>query len=163
MKASIRATVATAGLVVFASRAQADAPLAQYALFDLSNLTIRDAGTRLTWQRSPLAQPITFAAAADACAHLNLERLSDGWRVPSYKELLTLVDESPHLEYEAGGLVQKAIDANAFPRTATDVYYWTSSYYVNDRTYAYSVNFRDGLAFKSQVASDLLYVRCVHD
>ena len=147
--------------VLFASAASADAPPSQYGLFDMSNLVIADMKTGLTWQRYPSPTLFTFADAASTCAALSLDGPSL-WRVPSYKELLTLVDEAPHPEYENLGVVWKAIDAHAFPGTAVDGVYWTSSPSAALAGSAFMVNFRtgEGAAYD---AGFKVYVRCVHD
>jgi hypothetical protein len=105
---------------------------------------------------------MTFDAAASYCQALSLDGYASGWRVPSYKELLTLVDERPHLEYESGGDVPKAIDLNAFPGTPTAAGpYWTSSTQPATGG-AYTVSFVDGTSGLTIKATPL-YVRCVHD
>jgi hypothetical protein len=73
---------------------------------------VRDNRTGLTWQGgmgSP--QPMQFVTASPLCASLG-----SGYRLPTEKELLTLVDPSR---------VQPAIDVGVFPGTAAYLY-WTS-------------------------------------
>jgi hypothetical protein len=160
----LRAVLGLAGAVAIAVIARADAPRDQYAPFNMNVETIQDVRTSLVWQRSRNTVPplITFAGAVAYCKTLALASSATGWRLPSYKELLTIVDESPHLEYENGGLVSKAIDFSAFPGTLTDAPYWTSSLYAKDPTYAYAVNFRDGRPV-SQDLTQTGHVRCVYD
>jgi hypothetical protein len=160
----LRAVAGLAGVAAIAATARADAPSDQYGLFNMTVETIQDLRTSLVWQRLRNTVPplSTFAGAAAYCKALALPSSATGWRVPSYKELLTIVDESPHLEYENGNLVSKAIDRSAFLGTLTDFPYWTSSLYAKDRTYAYVVNFRDGRP-ASQTLAQTAYVRCVYD
>lgn len=162
-RTGLRAGMATVALVAVVSLARADAPPDQYTLFSSANLTIIDNYTKLIWQRTPPPTTATFAGAASYCQGLALDGYVS-WRVPSYKELLTLVDENPHVEYENGMLVPHAIDPNAFPQTAVDTPYWTSSMYPANasRNSAYAVDFQDGQAYQ-QLLTAQLYVRCVHD
>jgi hypothetical protein len=153
-----------AAAVAVAVIARADAPGDQYALFNMNVETIQDVRTHLVWQRfrNTVPQQRSFQGAAAYCSTLALPSYPAGWRVPSYKELLTIVDEAPHLEYENGSLVSKAIDFNAFLGTLTDAPYWTSSLYPKDLQTAYVVNFRDGRPVSWDLTY-MAYVRCVYD
>ena len=82
--------------------------------------------------------------------------------MPSYKELLTLVDETPHTEYVDYALIEVWIDANAFPETAVKLEYWTSSMFPGNSLSAYTVDFGDGYGDRQYTVATL-YVRCVHD
>jgi hypothetical protein len=161
----LRATLAASAVVALATLARADAPGDQYNLFNSNSDVIQDLRTGLYWQRYPLATGASFDAAAAYCAQLSLDTLTTGWRVPSYKELLTLVDESPHVEYEGGELVENWIDSNAFPgELAVPVLmfaYWTSSAYPAQVGYAYTINFNDGRSLQASMTTSQ-YVRCVH-
>jgi len=162
-----RAVVGLTGVGLLASVARADAPGDQYGLFSGNSVTIYDTYTRLTWQRDTQLQTMTFDEAAAHCASLSLGSLPSGWRVPSYKELLTIVDEAPHVDYLDWPYVPKAIDRNAFPdsspdSTPVDAPYWTSSISPPPSPKAYAVNFQDGTATVQQL-NYLAYARCVHD
>lgn len=158
----LRAGLATVALVAFVSLAQADAPSDQYAFFFSGSDSITDNYTALTWQRQAPATTMTFAAAVAYCSGLSLDS-NTTWRVPSYKELLTLVDESPHLEYQGGALVPVAIDGHAFPPpTSVDYLYWTSSLSPVDNASAYLVDFKSGIATTGPMQGTSAYVRCVH-
>jgi hypothetical protein len=151
-------------LVAMVSLARADAPPDQYELFNSGSSTIADHYTKLVWQRAAPSLQYSFTDAATYCQGLSLNGFVN-WRVPSYKELLTLVDEHPHFEYENGSLVPHAIDPNAFPGSAVGTPYWTSSMYPEDPTQgsAYVIDFRNGQAnYTSTGPSTLLFVRCVH-
>jgi hypothetical protein len=157
----LRVFVAGGWVLLAGSLARADAPPGQYGPFDLKDQSILDQKTGLQWQRYATAQP-TFQAAVAACAALSLDGFGAGqWRLPSYKELLTLVDESPHTEYPTGTPVQIAIDGNAFPNTAVDNPYWSSSPSAASPTMVYVVDFHDGTA-SLQRPTDAGYGRCVH-
>src|SRR5262249_7895537 len=75
----------------------------------------KDNLTKLRWQRFPLLQLSTQSEARLYCASV----LGGGYRVPTYRELLTLVDEEPHGEWnpDAGASTPRFIDPNAFPGT----------------------------------------------
>jgi hypothetical protein len=151
-----------AGVVALSSLARADAPPDQYNLFNLNTVIIEDLNTGLHWQRYPSLTPVPWAGTFGVCDSVSLDTYTTGWRVPSYKELLTLVDEVPHTEYENGALVQKAIDPNAFPGTAVDTPYWSSSVPASQPTNGYAVNFHTGVP-QLQDTLTSFYVRCVHD
>jgi hypothetical protein len=87
---------------------------------------------------------------------------SSGWRLPSYKELMTIVDETPHVEYDtsSGQLVTKWIDGDAFPAALVAPAYWTSSVAPGAAS-AYSVDFHSGEPGLVDVTFPGL-VRCVH-
>lgn len=160
---ALRAAVGLAGVVTLASVARADAPSDQYGLFDMNDVTIHDVWTGLTWERYPPPSTFGFGEAAAYCQGLSLGSFASGWRVPSYKELLTLVDERPHLDYASGAPEQKAIDPSAFSGIACPAGdYWTSSYYGGGTAKGYAVDFGDGTASSEYVMTPL-YVRCVHD
>lgn len=158
----LRVTVAATGVVGLATLARADAPSDQYGLFNISDQVITDRWTTLIWQRYAPAAPVTFDGAAAYCGGLSLYVYTTGWRVPSYKEMLTLVDETPHTEYENGTLVDKMIDGNAFPQTVINSQYWTSSPYPPHAGWAYDVSFHNGFSAGDDMLSTH-YVRCVHD
>src|SRR3990172_811260 len=92
--------------------AYAEAPPGQY---QVSSDVVVDVKTRLAWQRAALS-PSTLAAgsisAASYCEGLHLGAFSEGWRVPTRKELETLVDAASRVR---GG---PTIDEAAFPDTA---------------------------------------------
>ncbi len=149
-------TVITVGVF-----AHADAPPDQYVNFDLADTVIMDAYTKLSWQRTVTTQT-DFPGAVAACNGLSLGTFPTQWRLPSYKELLTLVDESPHYEYE-NGRMQVAIDGNAFPGTPVTNNsgdYWTSS--ASGASNVFVVEFQHGTA-NALPSGSTAYVRCVHD
>jgi hypothetical protein len=130
----------------------ADAPPDQYRPFVRTDTEIQDPHTQLKWQRAVLA-PQNFQQAQVSCPN--------GYRLPTVKELLTLVDEEPHAEYESGKIVTKMIDRNAFPSTPAEAF-WTSSRYAGDTQKAWTVHFGSGFAAPANVG-DSRYVRCVRD
>jgi hypothetical protein len=147
--------VATAGVI-----ARADAPPDQYASFNQADTVITDNFTKLNWQRT-VTTSTDFAGAIAECNGLSLGTFSSGWRLPSYKELLTLVDESPHDEYPTGQAVQVAIDGNAFPETPNGSF-WTSSVVPSSGSIL-DVEFKQGTGNTLLPIGANAYVRCVHN
>jgi hypothetical protein len=147
--------VAAAGAIDLASEAKADAPKTQYGYFGPYDVVIMDQHTGLTWQRG-FGQVADFEGAASYCQGLSLP---GGWRAPSYKELLTLVDENPHMSFFTGTPLAAAIDEHAFPETPTDQHYWTSSVAVGGGRY--TVAFSDGTVQIESPEVPSYYVRCV--
>jgi len=137
--------------VVFAS---ADAPPDQYAPFGPSISTILDAKTNLSWQRF-----VDFDAGQTSIG--NAETICQGVnkRLPTYRELLTLVDEDPHDEWdpEAGAPSPRYIDPNAFPGTPSGPF-WSMS--PSDNGTNKVVDFRSGESSDLSRTS-IAYVRCV--
>jgi Protein of unknown function (DUF1566) len=160
---SLRGLLAAATVLGLASLARADAPPDQYGLFDASYVVIEDDQTGLDWQRYPSTTTMSFTDAAAYCAGLSLQPYTSGWRVPSYKELLTLVNETPDYQYENASATEVAIDANAFPQTQA-VPYWTSSLFAGQGGGAYTVDFGTGVgnAQSTDAQSTPALVRCVH-
>jgi len=74
--------------------------------------TVTDNWTRLTWQRTSSSAPLAYSDALAYCV-----KLGSAFRVPTLKELLTLVDPT-HFS--------PAIDYNAFPDTPAG-YFWSST------------------------------------
>jgi Protein of unknown function (DUF1566) len=147
------------------ARADTDAPPDQYNLFNLNSEVIQDEWTLLVWQRLAPSTPTTLYDAEVYCSTLMLPTgtgASTGWRVPSYKELMTIVDETPHVEYEGGQLITKWIDGDAFPQATVTPGYWTSSMFPGEPGYAYTVDFHSGIPLQQDATSPSGLVRCVH-
>ena len=153
MKRSFRTLVFFA-LVMVAAPVLADAPLGQYEQFVKDDPTIRDTKTLLEWERFALRQKRGFAAAESGCSGFG--------RLPTVKELLTLVDELPHQEYEFGKTVTKTIDQNAFGSyTSEDAPYWSSTP-TDQANQVWGVSFRDGTMVRlAKNDATGFYARCV--
>lgn len=119
------AAAVLAGIVLFVVPAAADAPREQYERFDGDSTTIRDFFTKLEWDRRGVLGNVTFAGAAGGCP--TVASLENVGRLPTVKELLTIIDEEPHEEYEFGAIVSKTIDDLAFKDTPAGLPYWTST------------------------------------
>ncbi len=147
---------ALAVIVVVALPVAADAPLSgpdrQYANFTSQDPTIRDLFTHLVWERPPSDAPYPAPVAFK-----DVNCRSSSMRLPTVKELLTLVDEQPHEVYIGTANVTRYIDKNAFAKTPGGTAFWTST--IVDGQVA-TVDFETGeVDFDKQ--TDLRYVRCV--
>jgi len=159
----LRVVAVGGGIVTLATFARADAPIDQYSLFDQTTQSIQDLRTGLYWQRYASTTTFLYKDTFATCSAVTLAPFpTGGWRVPSYKELLTLVDEVPHEEYENGQLVTKYIDSHAFPGTSIGSVYWSSSLSPATPGTAFTVSFHFGLSQTTDVLTNA-YVRCVHD
>lgn len=131
--------------------ARADAPIDQYLTFPPNDPTITDRQTGLTWQRTPTG-PVGIAFAN--CTNVNLP---GNWRLPTVKELLTIVDETPHKEHDdGGGEPERYIDPNAFFGTPAGKFIGADS----DGKRAWYVDFGNGQA-GVDTTPGTYYVRCV--
>jgi hypothetical protein len=122
--------------IALAIVARGDAPPEQYAIFQAQTPTIKDTKALLEWERFPEANLLAGDAGADggmwkpeqqwAAAKQRCASLGPDWRLPTVKELLTIIDEDPHQVYFDGGTPYLYIDRYAFPTAQADQY-WTSS------------------------------------
>ncbi|HXJ21341.1 MAG TPA: DUF1566 domain-containing protein [Polyangia bacterium] len=129
--------------------ADAGAPPARYTS---AGATVYDAGTRLTWQEFPAPTPMTWADAKAYCAGSLVAALGGtGWRLPTKKELLTLVDF---------GVARPGptIDTTALDATAD--YFWSASPLAGMSASAWRVYFGMGNP-EADVMSNTAQVRCV--
>jgi len=114
--------------------------------FDAS--VVRDARTQLTWQRFPDSETRTQSDALQYCDMLELD--GGGWRLPTMKELLTIVDATRR---------SPAIIVRSFPFTPL-ARFWTSSTFAASQGDAYQVDFDIGAVIWTSVM-DEHFVRCV--
>jgi hypothetical protein len=128
---------------------RASAPGGRYTV---TNGTVYDTKTKLTWQQGAPLSPYTEAGAASYCSTLGLNGAT--WRLPTMKELVSIVDFS-------GAPLGSSIDATAFPGTRTDVPYWCSTPYVGSAGNAWYVDFSSAEVSFDAVGS-MYYARCVH-
>lgn len=123
----------------------ANAPPGRYIVTDF---TVVDTRTGLVWERQGPAAAQTSANAESYCQNSTLENAQ--WRLPTMKELQTLVDESQS---------SPAIDLVAFPVTPAGEF-WTSSTVASFSILNWTINFVDGdTSFGS--GNKTAYVRCV--
>ncbi|WP_437664880.1 DUF1566 domain-containing protein [Sorangium sp. So ce1182] len=115
---------------------------------------VLDRSTGLVWQRRASTEEFTWSAALTHCEELTLAGQSD-WRLPSAKELLSIVDD------ERSG---PAIDLEAFPGTTSDPF-WSSTPAINSSEQVIIVGFSSGISVNNYVKYNgrdyLNYARCV--
>lgn len=138
-----------ATLLLFSLTGLAAAPTGQYAL---EADVVVDQLTGLAWQRAPGAKPLTWDEAKRTCEGLRLGGRT-GWRLPSKKELATLLE--PRATTAA-----TTIDERAFPQTPP-ASFWTSTRDVQDLEAAWSISFRRGFSIESYPLTERFLVRCV--
>jgi hypothetical protein len=126
----------------WAERGHADVPLGRYTI---SNGMVVDTKTLLTWEQTFPQIMYDWEGAKGYCASLG-----SGWRLPSVKELQTLVDRTK---------VNPAIDLETFPKTPS-TFFWTSSPVAASPTDAWNVDFTKGYSGSSATTTPH-QVRCV--
>jgi|GraSoiStandDraft_49_1057285.scaffolds.fasta_scaffold382367_2 hypothetical protein len=127
-------------------RTVADAPADRY-MINASQGIVTDLRTGLTWQHPANTSTYTWDQAASYCRGLSIA-LSGGFRVPTLKELLTLVDPTR---------IRPAIDLKAFPNAPAE-WFWTASNRASAGPAAVSFATGGSGFFR---ATDALRVRCV--
>jgi len=110
---------------------------------------VTDHATGLQWQDDANPQFMTWSAARTYCTQRNVN--GTGWRLPTKRELETLVD------YSQSG---SAIDAT-FTNMAGNYTYWSSTPYRGDATKVGVVTYHNGYSQSHKSKSDTSYVRCV--
>jgi hypothetical protein len=140
--------VAAAALVLGSSvPGRGDAPRCRYVI---SNGNVYDTKTRLTWRQGPIPAADTWAASGSFCATMSAE--GGGWRLPTVKELTTIVDHTRH---------DPAIDPQAFPGTPGENF-WSSTPLRDLTDTVWQVAFFEGGLFMNGTsASTKARVRCV--
>jgi surface antigen len=125
----------------------------QTAYVNNNNGTITDTSTGLMWQRDTPDNTMTWEQALSYCENLNLAGYTD-WRLPTRKELRSLVDYSRYYP---------AINTTYFPDTISSFYYWSSTTHAFSTGQAWGVHFDIGIDsfFGVYVKSYDNYVRAV--
>ena len=114
------------------------------------NGTVTDRQTGLIWQRSEPGNK-TWGSALSYCEGLDLGG-STSWRLPNYKELESLTDDTRS---------SPVIDTGMFPNAHASNY-WSSTSFGSLPFYAWYVNFDLGpIGYYSKDQQAMLSVRCV--
>jgi hypothetical protein len=143
-KRTLIATLVAAALMS-AGPLRASAPAGHFVV---GSGTVFDTKTKLTWQQASSASTLTWTNANSYC-----KGLGGTWRLPTIKELLTLVDNT----LATGPL----IDTSAFPSTPS-TWFWSSTPVAGfTTTQAWLVNFANGSGNVSYQTS-AIQARCVH-
>lgn len=132
--------------------------------FTLNGAEVTDKRTGLIWKRCSEGQSWsgstctgkatihTHEAALALAKAANTSDSPSGWRLPNVKELASLADK---------GCQSPAIDSTAFPATPSE-WYWTSSPYVGNSSYAWFVFFYWGhVSSGSNRSGSSVHVRLV--
>jgi hypothetical protein len=136
-------------VLVMPAGSHADAPNGRYVV---SAGTVYDTRTKLTWQQTIVPSTYKATESLAYCASLGASLGGGGWRVPSIKELLTLLDHS-----QTSG---PFIDRTAFPATPLHMF-WSSTPLAGGASGGpWVVDFLAGTATLPGM-SDSNYVRCV--
>lgn len=134
-------------ILLGAVTAQAAAPAGRYVA---GGGVVYDTRTNLSWQQIVPAGMYTQADAESYCARLGPVGVL--WRVPTMKEILTIVDLTV-------AQPNPTIDARFFPNTPAG-FFWSSTPYSGTPGSAWSAQFLYGFAYGNMV-TDTSYVRCV--
>jgi hypothetical protein len=131
--------------------ALADAPAGHYVV---TAGTVYDTKTKLTWQLVVSSSRFAHADAKAYCASgaLTSSLGGTGWRLPTIKELYTLVDLSQP--------APPAIDP-VFARDLPGTSFWSSTLRPGSTTAAFSVGFNYGVVANPDDAPPTNYARCV--
>lgn len=115
-----------------------------------SNIFI-DPKTDLTWQDNITTKDteITWDKAKFFCSVLRLNKHND-WRLPSVKELETIIEISQH----------ETKDDKGFKYIGDDGYYWSGTEHETQEEFAWIMNFKRGYEYINYKTYER-FVRCV--
>jgi hypothetical protein len=138
--------------VTLPTSADANAPTGQYVVTagGTGNGTVYDTKSKLTWQQTTPSTTYTWANAKTYCTGVGASLGGTGWRLPTLKELQTIVDYSQS---------NPSIDSTFFPSTPGSAF-WSSSQMAGSSSLAWLVHFNLGDSFNYDV-SYTYAVRCV--
>ncbi len=142
------------GVALFAGLPIADAQAPSY-LYVINADTALDTQTGLLWERAPLQQySLSFTQALLQCQGLNLGGYASGWRLPTIRELLSIVDERQPLGPQW--------DRTAFSAGPLSSY-WSSTPVAATPASAWVFTFTPGIFMETRdMANSSAMVRCVH-
>ncbi len=145
---TVLAIVAVALLLTIAEKGDSAPRCYSVGRFQLVGNAIFDGETGLTWQQNASAQQFTWSDAATYCS-----TQPGGLRLPTFKELLSIVDYT-----KPPSSTVATINPVAFPNTLADLF-WSSGAIINTAE-ALAVSFIDGEGIPTSVAARL-WIRCV--
>ena len=138
-------------LVSMLSRSvDAAAPAGHYVVTAGSG-TVYDTKSKLTWQQTVSSTTYTWTDAKTYCAGVGTNLGGTGWRLPTIKELQSILDLSQ--------TAAPYIDPTAFPATPSNSF-WSSSPVATYPSYAWLVYFSTGSTSGNSI-TDTKNVRCV--
>ncbi len=142
--------VAAFAVVMMTTSSLAYAQVAPNARYVTGSGTVYDTKTKLTWQQIAPTTTYTWAAAKTYCQGLGASLGGAGWRLPTVKELQSILDYTRSAPM---------IDPGAFPATASSSF-WSSTPVMGETSSAWEVFFDYGVTTNIYV-TDSSYVRCV--
>ena len=146
--------IAIMTIINLPTSAEASAPAGRYVVTSggTNKGTVYDTKTKLTWQQA-VQSNYTWAGAKTYCAGVGSTLGGSGWRLPTLKELYTIVDFSMS--------DPPRIDASAFPGMPTNApdYFWSASPVSGSSSGAWGLDIQ-GLPGNFWV-DNTAYVRCV--
>lgn len=147
VRSILAASLLLSSLLFGGAPLRAEAPPQHYAVKDG---TVRDTSTKLTRQQTIDPNKRSWGDGVRYCEELQLA--GSGWRLPTLKELLTLVDPAR--------TTWPVIDVIAFPDTPADLF-WSASSFAMGASNAWTVDFHMGNSAKDHAKSTGAYARCV--
>lgn len=145
---TVLAIAAAALLFAFAGKGDSAPRCYSVGRFQLVGNNIFDGATGLTWQQTFSAQGLSWSDAATYCS-----TQTGGFRLPTFKELLSIVDYTKPPSSTVG-----TINPVAFPNTPPSLFWSSGS--ISSAGEAIAVSFMDGEAIPTGM-SDTYQVRCV--
>ena len=135
--------------------AEANAPSGQYTV---AAATVYDTQTKLTWQRT-VSTTTGWSAVKDYCSSAAVSSAlgGSGWRLPTYKELLTIVDYSQ----TSSPLIDRSVFLGTSAITPNNGYFWSATPHVNNSSLEWYVNIGLGVATYANTSLSGGYVLCV--
>jgi hypothetical protein len=129
---------------------QADTIKNQDRWIKMNNI-VKDTKLGLIWQdsKSTKIRKKRWEDGKQYCANLTLSG-ANNWRLPSYNELLSIVNYSRH---------EPSI-VKPFRNTNKTGYYWTSTDVITNAAYAWYVSAQFGLTY-TYSKDEVCYIRCV--
>ena len=111
------------GVIVFVGsvQAHADAPAGRYTVSgSTANATVTDNKTKLVWQQDAPLTNYTWEEAKSHCATVGEVLGGTGWRLPTIKELATLLDQNRRN-------FSLYFDTLVFPNDDPSGFYWSAT------------------------------------
>ncbi len=157
MKAAVIHLLGFTAVVVIASQRPVDAntPAGHYVVTAGNGTetgTVYDVKSKLIWQQMVPTSTYTWDTAQTYCSGVGASLGGVGWRLPTVKELQSIVDLSQ--------AAYPFIDPSAFPSTPSATFWSATLAYGSGASYAWVVNFDRGFTTYNSV-SGTNNVRCV--
>lgn len=146
---AIRAILPALALSTLPALVRADAPANQYEAYLSGDDFVEDKQTGCRWWRRAPDTPVALAQVACPSPAT--------FRVPTLRELATLLDNQPRQVLVGGVSKPLHIDQNAFPRTPPDVF-WTATVAPDGKVFV--IDFGSG-EIRTQTPGTPAYLRCI--